>query len=84
MSVLYVLKVTAITPRGEFTGTIGEPVVDREVQQRAIDGLRETLSRLRYLALDTEDGYEIVLNEKMIERSVFKFKVATKIVNLDK
>lgn len=84
MSVVYLLKVTAITPRGEFTGTIGEPVVDRELQQRAIDGLRENLSRLRYLTLDTEDGYEIVITDKMLEQSVLKFKVATKMVNLDK
>lgn len=84
MAVVYMLKITAVTPRGEFTGTIGEQDADRSVIEQCIAALRESLSRLRCLAFDTEDGYEVVLNQQMLEQSVFKFKVATKIVNLDK
>lgn len=81
MAIVYVLKITAVTPRGEFTGTLGEQDADRSVIEQRIVGLRENMSRLRCLALDTEDGYEIFLNQQMLERSVFKFKVATKIVD---
>lgn len=81
MAIAYQLKITAVTPRGEFTGTFGGQDADRGVIERCIDALRENVSSLRYLALDTEDGYEVVLNQQMIGQSVFKFKVATKFVD---
>lgn len=81
MAIVYVLKVTAVTPRGEFTGTFGEQDADRSEIEQCIAALRENVSRLRYLALDTEDGTEVVLNQQMLEQSVLKFKIATKLVD---